>query len=193
MFEADELHTLLSATLTNQQTCFDGLQAITSPSIPKNELLTPLSNGSMLYSVSLAIFKRGWVRNTRRGRWFPRGKPGFPVVENDKKLRLYPGGNVVNVTEKVVVDPSGNGNFTTISEAVAAAPDNSDGSKGYFIIYLRAGVYEEYVNITKEKKYLMMIGAGISQTIITGNRSVVDGFSTFNTGTFSKLFPLTFE
>ncbi|KAL8155549.1 pectinesterase-like [Apium graveolens] len=185
--KAYDMHTLLSATLTNHQTCVSELDAITSPSIPKNEFLVPLSNGSMLYSVSLAIFKHGWV-NARRGRGRGRGKgrpnPDVVVPQDDGKLRLYPGGNAVNVTQKVVVDPSGNGNFTTINDAVAAAPDNTDGSNGYFLINIVAGVYEEYVNIPVNKKYLMMIGAGINQTIITGNRSVSDGLSTFNTGTF---------
>ncbi|KAL1802265.1 hypothetical protein ACET3Z_030912 [Daucus carota] len=186
--KAYDMHTLLSATLTNQQTCFSELDALTSPSIPKNEFLAPLSNGSKLCSVSLAIFKHGWVNTTRRGRGRGRGRgrenPGEVVPEDDGKLRLYPGGTVVNVTQKVVVDPSGNGNFTTINEAVAAAPNNTDGINGYFLIKVVAGVYEEYVNIPVNKKYLMMIGAGINQTIITGNRSISDGLSTFNTGTF---------
>jgi pectinesterase len=47
-------------------------------------------------------------------------------------------------------------------------------------------VYEEYVSIDKKKKYLMMIGVGINQTIITGNRNVADGFTTFNSATFGK-------
>ncbi|EXB33525.1 putative pectinesterase/pectinesterase inhibitor 7 [Morus notabilis] len=54
------------------------------------------------------------------------------------------------------------------------------------LIYVKAGVYEEYVSIEKKKKYLMMIGDGINQIIITGNRSVVDGWTTFKSATFVK-------
>ncbi|KAG5598263.1 hypothetical protein H5410_029633 [Solanum commersonii] len=44
----------------------------------------------------------------------------------------------------------------------------------------------EYVSIAKYKKYLMMIGDGINQTIITGNHSYnVDGYTTFNSSTFA--------
>lgn len=86
----------------------------------------------------------------------------------------------------VFVNPNGSGNFSTINDAVALAPNNTDGTKGYFVIRIAAGVYEEYLNITKTKKYIMMIGDGINQTIVTGNRSVTDGWSTFNTGTMSK-------
>ncbi|CAN6843093.1 unnamed protein product [Brassica oleracea] len=39
------------------------------------------------------------------------------------------------------------------------------------------GVYEEYIVIEK-KSYLMMSGAGINRTIITGNHSSVDGRGT---------------
>lgn len=70
---------------------------------------------------------------------------------------------------------------------MAAAPSSTNGSNGYFLIYVVARVYEEYVNIAKTKKYLMMIGVGINRTIITGNRSVADGWTTFDTATFSKL------
>jgi pectinesterase len=86
----------------------------------------------------------------------------------------------------VTVSQDGQGNFTTINDAVAAAPNNTDGSNGYFMIYVTAGIYEEYVSIAKNKKYLMMVGDGINQTVITGNRSVVDGWTTFNSATFGK-------
>lgn len=74
----------------------------------------------------------------------------------------------------------GSGNFTNITSAVAAAPINTDINDGYFVIYVVAGVHEEYVSIAQNQKNLMMIGDGINQTIITGNRSVVDGWTTFN-------------
>jgi pectinesterase len=94
--------------------------------------------------------------------------------------------NDIEVSDIVTVSQDGQGNFTTINDAVAAAPNNTDGSNGYFMIYVTAGIYEEYVSIAKNKKYLMMVGDGINQTVITGNRSVVDGWTTFNSATFGK-------
>ncbi|WMV31806.1 hypothetical protein MTR67_025191 [Solanum verrucosum] len=91
----------------------------------------------------------------------------------------------VKVSDVVIVSQDGSGNFSTVNDAVAIAPNNTDGSTGYFLIYITAGVYEEYVSIAKNKKYLMMIGDGINQTIITGNHSYnVDGYTTFNSSTF---------
>ncbi|KAA8545198.1 hypothetical protein F0562_019913 [Nyssa sinensis] len=98
---------------------------------------------------------------------------------------LQAGGNDVLVSQTVVVNPNGSGDFTNISAALAAAPNNTDSSKGYFLIYVVAGVYQEYVSIAKNKQYVMMIGDGINQTIITGNRSVDDGWTTFNSATFA--------
>ncbi|KAL7239526.1 hypothetical protein ACSBR2_005425 [Camellia fascicularis] len=66
-WQADDTHTLLSAVLTNQQTCSDGLQVATLPSSAiQNALLTPLNNGNMMNSVSLALFKQGWAHNEAR-------------------------------------------------------------------------------------------------------------------------------
>ncbi|KAL8094636.1 putative pectinesterase/pectinesterase inhibitor 20 [Apium graveolens] len=124
----------------------------------------------MLGSVSLSIFLDGWANDTTERDLFTR--------------RLYTVGDDVLVNKTVVVDPSGNGNFTTINDALNAAPNNTNGIYGYYLIHVVAGVYEEYVNVIKSKKYVMMVGDGINQTIITGNRSVADGWTTFNTGTF---------
>lgn len=93
----------------------------------------------------------------------------------------------VSVDQMVVVNPNGTPDYTTISDAVAAAPNSTDSSSnGYYLIYVAAGVYEEYVSIPKQKKNLMMIGAGKGLTVITGNRSYVDGWTTFKTATFGK-------
>ncbi|KAL8088623.1 pectinesterase-like [Apium graveolens] len=178
-FKGKDLLTFLSAIVTDMQTCLGGLEDITLPSSLEGALVPPLSNGSMMYSVALAIFKNGWVENVAEGRILAGRKP----PPSTGGLKLYPGGNSVKVSQTVSVDPNGSGNFTTINDAIAVAPNNTDGTKGYFVIRIAAGVYEEYINITKTKRYLMMIGDGINQTVVTGNRSVTEGWSTFNTGT----------
>lgn len=87
----------------------------------------------------------------------------------------------------MVVKPDGSGDFTTINEAVMAAPNNTGTNNGYHVIYVVAGVYNEYVSVAKTKQNLMIVGDGINRTIITGNRSVVDGWTTFQSATFGKL------
>ncbi|KAH6787574.1 Plant invertase/pectin methylesterase inhibitor superfamily [Perilla frutescens var. hirtella] len=204
---ADDVQTLLSAILTNTQTCMDGLQATASAWSVRNGILTPLSNDTRLYSVSLALFTKGWVPHKKRNKpsaynpsirkhLMHNGKLNLKMSDknraiyrtansNRRLLQADDSGNQVVVSNITVVSQDGSWNFTSINDAVNAAPNNTDGSNGYFLIYVTAGVYEEYVSIPKNKKYLMMVGAGINETIITGNRSVVDGWTTFNCSTFT--------
>ncbi|KAI3449455.1 hypothetical protein Pfo_006120 [Paulownia fortunei] len=202
----DDIQTLLSAILTNTQTCIDGLQATASAWSIRNGILSPLSNDTRLYSVSLALFTKGWVPKgkkrpsfnhptsrkqlkSRNGRlnlkMSARNQEIYRTVNNRRLLQADDGNNTVAVSDIVIVSQDGSGNFTAINDAVAAAPNNTDGTNGYFLIYITAGVYEEYVSISKNKKYLMMIGDGINQTIITGNHSFVDGWTTFNSSSFA--------
>ncbi|KAJ4956427.1 hypothetical protein NE237_013210 [Protea cynaroides] len=173
--QTEELQALLSAVLTNQQTCLDGLEATSSAWSVKKGLYTPLSNGTKLYSVSLSIFNRGWVPHQKK-----KPKTGRRLLFSETTSL-----DEVVVRDSVVVAQDGSGNFTNISDAIAAAPNKTDISGGYFVIYVVAGVYEEYVAIDKNKRNIMMIGDGINQTIITGNRSVADGWTTFNSATFA--------
>lgn len=91
---------------------------------------------------------------------------------------------MVLIADMVTVSQDGSENYATIGAAVAAAPTNLDGSTGYYLIYVVAGVYQEYVSIPSNKRYLMMVGDGINQTVITGNRSVGDRWTTFSSATF---------
>lgn len=96
----------------------------------------------------------------------------------DRKLLL------VNGTEAdAIVAADGTGNYTSIMDAVLAAPDYR--MKRY-VIYIKRGVYKEYVEIKKKKWNLMMIGDGIDATIISGNRNYIDGWSPFRGATFGK-------
>ncbi|KAJ6428675.1 hypothetical protein OIU84_020359 [Salix udensis] len=85
----------------------------------------------------------------------------------------------------VIVGPYGADNFTTIGDAIAFAPNKSKSEDGYFVIFVREGIYEEYVVVPKNKKNIIMIGEGINRTVITGNHSVGDGWTTFNSSTFA--------
>ncbi|KAF8396112.1 hypothetical protein HHK36_017724 [Tetracentron sinense] len=80
----------------------------------------------------------------------------------------------------VTVAQDGSGNFTTIFDAISTAPNL--GSQRYYI-QIRAGVYEENVIIETQKTNIVLIGEGMVNTIITGNRSFIGGFKTYDTAT----------
>ncbi|KAL5713150.1 pectinesterase [Ranunculus cassubicifolius] len=211
MADTDDLQTLLSAIVTNIDTCSDGIKSTASSWSLKNGLYTPLSNGTKLFSVSLSLFSRGWIHKNKKcrkscGRLHPGRKLIFsdtelvqngplPMRMSNEKRKIFESFRQrkllqtdeykVLISDVVIVCPDGTGNFTNINEAVNAAPNNTVISDGYFLIYIAAGVYQEYVSIAKNKKYVMMLGEGINQTIITGNRSFVDGWPTFTSATFA--------
>lgn len=80
----------------------------------------------------------------------------------------------------VVVATDGTGDYTTVSEAVAAAPSDSNSR---YVIWIRAGVYNEKVNVPSSKTNLMFVGDGRTTTIITGGESVGGGSTTYSSAT----------
>ncbi|MED6113008.1 hypothetical protein PIB30_067030 [Stylosanthes scabra] len=170
-----DTQTLLSAVLTNLQTCIDGFHEVTPYPKINGDLSSVLTNAYKLYSVSLALFTQGWVKNAAS------------TNAEDKKTTTVDldGDQVLVVQEKVVVNPDESGDFTTINDAVDAAPNNTGTNNGYHVIYVVAGIYNEYVSLSKYKQNVMIVGEGINRTVITGNRSVVDGWTTFQSATFA--------
>ncbi|KAL0691406.1 hypothetical protein Bca4012_091085 [Brassica carinata] len=100
------------------------------------------------------------------------------------ELGVTSGGSIL-VSQAVIVGPYKSDNFTTITDAIAAAPNNARPEDGYFVIYAREGVYEEYIVVPINKKNLLLMGDGINKTIITGNHNVVDGWTTYNCSSFA--------
>ncbi|CAI0442286.1 unnamed protein product [Linum tenue] len=211
----EQVTTLLSAAVTNQQTCVDGLvQSSGGVLLGGPALSLPMVNATQLYSVALGLVTRAMDRKSKKnnkkkriGGGGPAGWRGLrePLPNLIKDLRKSPscrkpggcgrvernldeessGSGGVMVRDYVIVSPSGEDNFTTITEAIAAAPNNTKPEDGYFVIYAKEGIYEEYVVVAKNKKNIMLIGDGINRTVVTGNHSVVDGWTTFNSSSFA--------
>ncbi|KAG7949045.1 hypothetical protein I3843_13G039800 [Carya illinoinensis] len=208
----ERVQTLLSAIVTNQQTCYEGLEDSESSIV--GALSEPLNNVTRLYSVSLGLVTHALDRNLKRNKRKKGSHGGFtstkahpdrerletlikvlrknyckiskqhcPTKERILGELMEDGGILVNDT--VTVGLYGKDNFTSINEAIAFAPNQSKPGDGYFIIYAREGYYQEYVVVPKHKKNIMLIGDGINRTVITGNHSVIDGWTTFNSSTFA--------
>ncbi|CAN8237274.1 unnamed protein product [Cochlearia groenlandica] len=204
----DRVTSLLGGVVTNQQTCVDGL--VDAKSGFAAAIGSPMGNITGLYSVSLGLVSHALDRNLKRykgskGKIFGGGdKPIREPLEylikvlrktcdkskdcrkdrNLGELGETSGGSIL-IREAVVVGPYKHDNFTTITEAVAAAPNHTLPEDGYFVIYAREGLYEEYIIISNKKRNIMLIGDGINKTIITGNHSFVDGWTTYNSSTFA--------
>ncbi|KAK1309508.1 Pectinesterase 2 [Acorus calamus] len=175
----DDTQTWLSATLANQQSCINGFNELNLAShIPSLPFVS--NNMSEILSNSLAINKfMGVPTKSLGGRKLLSN--GFPkwVSSNDRKLLQSPS---ASSQANLVVAQDGSGNYKTISEAVAASVKLGAGTKR-FVIHVKAGVYNENVQVSV--KNLMLIGDGIDSTVVTGSKNVQDGSTTFRSATFA--------
>ncbi|TMW98949.1 hypothetical protein EJD97_003270 [Solanum chilense] len=79
-----------------------------------------------------------------------------------------------------IVALDGSGSFMSISEALQAAPNNSDRR---YTIQIKEGIYNEYVFVHINKTNINFIGEGMDRTIISGCKSNGTGFKTNETAT----------
>ncbi|KAK6936691.1 Pectinesterase inhibitor domain [Dillenia turbinata] len=190
--------TWLSAALTNQDTCTDGLGEVSGP--VKNQMEDRLRDLSELVSNCLAIFAAASgdedfsgipIQNKRR---LMNTKADSDVVElhhehgyptwmtrRDRELLDMPGNAI---PADIIVSQDGNGTVKTISEAIKKAPEYSSRRT---IIYVKAGRYEENnLKVGRKKTNLMFVGDGKGKTVISGGKSVFDNMTTFHTASFGK-------
>ncbi|GMI98851.1 hypothetical protein like AT4G02320 [Hibiscus trionum] len=175
-----KLRTFLSAAMTNQYTCLDGLDA--SKGNTKNIIEKSVHNISHHISNSLAMLNKVPGVNESKSKAFPkygRREKGFPewLSGKDRKLLLAQNDEI---KFDLIVAKDGSGNFTKINDAVAAAP-NYNSTR--FVIYIKSGTYFENVEVGKEKKMVMFVGDGMGKTVVKANRNAVDGYTTFGTAT----------
>lgn len=123
-----DLQTLLSGAMTNLYTCLDGFAY--SRGNVRDRIQEKLFEISHHVSNTLAMLKRvpGVVKKTSKSEAFPgygKLKDGFPTWVSPKDRKLILQGAVNETKFNLVVAKDGTGNFTTIGEAVAAAPNSS--------------------------------------------------------------------
>ncbi|XP_009772730.1 pectinesterase/pectinesterase inhibitor PPE8B-like [Nicotiana sylvestris] len=84
-------------------------------------------------------------------------------------------------TPQAIVAKDGSGNYTTITDAIISAPNNSVNK---YNIIIKHGTYYEYIQVDKWKTNIVLIGQGMDNTIISGNKSYGgDGIKTSLTAT----------
>lgn len=164
--------TWLSTALTNLETCRAGFLEL-----GVSDYLLPLmsNNVSKLISNALALNNDGDQNPASY-------KDGFPTWVKPGDRKLLQSSSPASQAD-IVVAKDGSGDYTTLSAAVSAASKGT-GSKR-FVIYVKAGTYNENVEIKLAN--IMLIGDGIGKTIITGSRSVGGGSTTFKSATVGKI------
>lgn len=104
----------------------------------------------------------------------------FPEGLDSRRRALLEGGPPANVKPDVIVAQDGSGKYKTINEALKDIPLN--GVK-LFVLYIKAGIYNEKVTFNIAMTHVMVIGDGPTKTKITGAQNVIDGTTTFLSAT----------
>lgn len=167
----------LSAALTNKETCLEGLASASGPRKPL--LLSSIINTYKHVSNSLSILANPSqgvppMAATLVG---PHKSLNRKIVDDYDDGGEYDG---YDPSVRIIVAADGSGNFTSVQEAVNFAPNNSEYRT---FIYVKQGIYEENVEIPSNKANIVLLGDGSDVTVITGKRSVADGWTTFRSAT----------
>ncbi|MED6206382.1 putative pectinesterase/pectinesterase inhibitor 12 [Stylosanthes scabra] len=161
-----DARTYLSAALTSKNTCLEGLDSASGPM--KQKLVNSVINTYKHVSNSLSMLSN----NNNQGS----GDEFLKESSNND------GDDEYDPSEVIVVAKDGTGNFSSVSDAINFAPNNSYERT---VIYVREGVYEENVEIPTWKTNIVVVGDGSDVTVITGSRSVGDGWTTFRSATLA--------
>ncbi|KAK8268956.1 hypothetical protein V6Z11_D11G100200 [Gossypium hirsutum] len=126
------------------------------------------------------------LNNTSSHRLHSVEKNVYPSWFSAKDRHLLARIDNSNLKPNVVVAKDGSGQFKTIGAALAAAPKKSNIRH---VIYIKAGIYDEYITVDKQYTNIMMYGDGPRKTIVTSRKGVKNGggITTWQTATFSAI------
>ncbi|KAG4170057.1 hypothetical protein ERO13_A12G122500v2 [Gossypium hirsutum] len=186
-----DLRTWLSAVISYQESCLDGFE---SDEIMKENMTIGITDARELTSNALAIVSKLSEILSKFGlqlkapktsrRLLSTGKDKYPSWFSNVDRKLLAKIDNSNIKPNAIVAMDGSGHFKTIAEALAAAPKQSNVRH---VIYVKAGVYKEYITVDKKTINILMYGDGPRKTIVTGNKNYVDGTPTWKTSTFSAI------
>ncbi|KAJ9168114.1 hypothetical protein P3X46_019676 [Hevea brasiliensis] len=191
-----ELNNWLSAVMSYQQTCIDGFpegklksdmektfkaaKELTSNSLAMVSALT-----SLLQSFQISKSNRRLLAKEPNSSSMDKdGLPRWISHEDRRMLKGAARADAGKPKPNAVVAKDGSGDFKTIAAALAAMPAKYEGR---YVIYVKAGVYDETVTVTKKMVNVTIFGDGSQKTIVTGSKNYADGVQTFRTATFVAL------
>ncbi|XP_014511807.1 pectinesterase-like [Vigna radiata var. radiata] len=189
---AADLKNWIGAVVAYKESCLDGFDTDGEKEVKsklKTESLDRIGKltGLALDVVSgfaevLSDFNLDLTAKTSSRRLLDVDQEGYPswLSMPDRKLLA----DAASVKPNAVVAKDGSGDYKTVEEAINSYPKNH---QGRYIIYVKAGTYDEYIKVDKKKSRILLYGDGPTKTIITGNKNVVDGYKTIRTATFSTV------
>ncbi|XP_057772214.1 pectinesterase-like [Salvia miltiorrhiza] len=184
----DEVKIWLSAAITYKDTCFDAFaktkgesgKAVREMLKTSGELLSKGLGLVIEFQKNFQSIKKdlGELVNSIKAprQLLDAGVPDF-VKGHARKLVENP---KISLKPNVVVAQDGSGQFKTITEAVKTVPPKN---KTPYVIFVKAGVYKEYVEIPKKVDEVILIGEGPLKTRISGDKCFTHGTQTYDSAT----------
>lgn len=172
----------LSAALSNQDTCLEGFEG-TDRRIESfirgslKQVTQLISNVLTLYvqlhSLPFKPPRNSTVKSPSQDlpKW---------MTDGDKDLLLT---HPKHMGVDAIVALDGTGHYRSIAQAIYEAPSYSNRR---YIIYVKKGVYRENIDLKKKKTKIMIVGDGIGETVVTGTRNFMQGWTTFRTATVGE-------
>ncbi|KAK4734052.1 hypothetical protein R3W88_008313 [Solanum pinnatisectum] len=187
--EIKDARAWMSAALGYQHGCSAGLQKVndTSRVIQTIVLMESLIGFT---SNTLGMIINFDIHGNQIGSWSPpkTEREGFWEGVTGTRMDVE-GGVPSNLKPNVMVCKAGNCEYRTVQDAVNAAPNNLVSER--FVIWIKAGLYDEIVRVPMAKRNLVFLGDGMGQTVITGSLNVGNmansGVTTFESATVGVL------
>jgi pectinesterase len=187
---SDDVETWLTGVMTFIDTCADGfadeklkadmrLVLRNATELSSNALAITNSLGAIFKRLDLDALKKSL--SSHRRLLSDQDEKGWPVWMKSPERKLLASGDANRPQPNAVVAKDGSGQFKSVQEAVNAY---LKGHKGRYVIYAKAGLYDEVVMITKDKVNIFMYGDGPKRSRVTGRKSFADGITTMKTATF---------
>ncbi|XP_075520399.1 pectinesterase 4-like [Primulina tabacum] len=188
---ADELRSWMTSVYALQSSCMDQIEKPEYKSAIENGMInaTQLTDNAINIVAELSEVLKAFnvpinLRPNARRLMGSNSYPSWFDTSDRRLLRAQRGGHI---RPNVVVAKDGSGQFRTVASAINAYPKNY---KGRFIIYVKTGIYDEFIVIDKNKPNIFLYGDGPGKTIITGKRNFgIMKIGTMNTATFSNNAP----
>ncbi|EOA26918.1 hypothetical protein CARUB_v10023013mg [Capsella rubella] len=178
----EDVHTWLSAALTNQDTCEQSLQEKSNSYKhgPAMDFVARNLTGLLTNSLDLFVSVK-----SKHGRLLSEQNSIPTFVTSSEQRRLLEA-SVEELKVDAVVAADGSGTHKTVGEALLATSLASS-TGGRTVIHMKAGTYHENINIPTKQKNVMLVGDGKGITVIVGSRSNRGGWTTYKTATVAAM------
>ncbi|XP_065853905.1 probable pectinesterase/pectinesterase inhibitor 21 [Euphorbia lathyris] len=179
----EDLRVWISAAITYEETCLDGFKNTTTHAGEKmtKALKTAMemsSNGLDIVAELSTVISTLQLSGISRRRILGQDSDMPEWLDaGSRRLLATP---VSTIKADVVVAKDGSGDFKTIKKAMNKIPDHSNKT---FVMYVKKGTYNEYLEFNHTMTKVLLIGDGFNETRITGNKSFTDGINAYHSPT----------